>query len=122
MKNPSHITLGSVCPRLKDAKIFAREWARPIEDPLWSMATEALLIALMRKLQSERGRNWDMPDLSDLAKSSHADLSQIVRTYQPKSAWLLGALEKAADALISKLDIALSGVGQSPLATPGESK
>lgn len=118
----NHIKLGSVCPRLKDAKIFAREWVRPIEDPLWSMATEALLIALMRKLQSEKGKSWDMPDLLLVAQSSHVELSQIVRTYQPKSAWLLGALDKAADALISKLHIVLSGVGQSPLATPGESQ
>lgn len=118
----NHIKLGSVCPRLKDAKFFAREWTRSIDDPLWAMATEALLIALMRKLQSERGKNWDMPDLLLVAQSYHVELSEIVRTYQPKSAWLLGALDKAADALISKLHVALSGLRESPLVSPGASQ
>lgn len=105
-----HIALGSVCYRLKDAKIFARHWIQVIPDPVWSVATELVLIALMRKLQKERGKNWDLSDLRLLAQSSNNDLIEVIRTYQPKLALSLESESRTFNALMLNVQIALSGL------------
>ena len=105
-----HITLGSVCYRLKDAKFFARNWIQVIPDPMWSGATELVLIALMRKLQKEKGKHWDLSDLRHLAQSSNKDLIEVIRTYQPKLGRSLESESRTFNALMLNVQIALSGL------------
>jgi hypothetical protein len=105
-----HVTLGSVCYRLQYAKILAHQWSQVIKDPMWSAATELVLIALMRKLQKERGKNWGLSDLRLLAQSSNKDLIEVIRTYQPKLGLSLESESRTFNALMLNVHMSLSGV------------
>lgn len=108
MKKSAHIKLGRSCYRLKDAKIFAHQQTQWIQDLRYAIATRPLLVALIRKLQKENGRKWDLPELIALSRSSREEYVKILRKYQPKEAYLLEEESKSADALMINVLICLS--------------
>lgn len=82
----SHIwAIGNDLTDLADASSFANSVILTNEkDPFWSNTSQNVLIAIILKLQSEKGTKWGFSELSDLIFSTEIeDLKHICEKYYP---------------------------------------
>lgn len=68
---------------LPDAESFAVGVIPESDDPMWSNAARAILIAILLKLINERGDEWRWRDLGELLWLPIEDLKQIAQEHYP---------------------------------------
>lgn len=91
---------------LADASTFANSVILTNDkDPFWSNTSQNVLIAIIVKLQKERGQNWGFSELSELIfKSEIEELKQICETYYlPANGSLIDAESKMTGSIIVNL-------------------
>jgi type IV secretory pathway TraG/TraD family ATPase VirD4 len=69
----SHWWLGFDLLDLGDASTFAESMIPPGDDPFWSSVAQNILISIIIKLQTEKGKNWSWPHLAKLIFESEIE-------------------------------------------------
>lgn len=78
----------------QDARAFAAALIQETgKDPFWSNGARSLLVAMIVKLQVERGQAWNWGDLAALVPADLDKLYYMVRDYNPEG---LAAVEEAS--------------------------
>ena len=100
-----HWFLGFDLIDLGDASTFAKSMIPDGEDPFWSSCAQSILIAIILKLQSEKGKNWSWPHLSNLIFETEIDELKVIcdQYYTPAKGSISDAESKMSQSIIVTL-------------------
>ena len=100
---------GKSCLTEDDAYHLANRLVPLTGDPLWGHAARAILVALILKLQQEKGSDWGKADLIALASEPKKIVLRDVKKYLPAAACLLRKRRTTGEHILINLLIALGG-------------
>ena len=98
---------GKACLTEADAYLLARHLVPWTDTPFWGSAARLILVALILKLQEEKGSDWGKTDLIALASEPKKNVLRDVKRYLPFAAGLLRKRKTPGEQVLTTLLIAL---------------